>query len=140
MLDLSSLGKCVSSLQRALRYYDRRMESANEVSSDEREILISAIVQNFEFTYEMCWKFMRRWLEINLGIGTTAGATRKQIFRLAFESLLILDVDSWFVFHELRNLTSHTYDMEVAMEICSGAAGFAVEAAALLEALEKRND
>jgi hypothetical protein len=30
--------------------------------------------------------------------------------------------------------------MEVAMEICSGAAGFAVEAAALLEALEKRND
>jgi len=140
MLDLSSLRKCVSSLQRALRYYEKRMEAQKDISADEMEILVSAIVQNFEFTYEMCWKFMRRWLDINLGVGTTSGATRKQLFRYAFESHLIQNVESWFSFHELRNLTSHTYDMEVAKEICRGAVGFSAEASALLEALEKRND
>jgi len=140
MLDLTSLEKCVSSLQRALRFFERRCEDSNPPSQDERDLLLSGVVQNFEFTYEMSWKFMQRWLEFNLGVGTTSGTTRKQLFRLAFESRLIGDVEAWFAFHELRNLTSHTYDPEVAEEIRKGAEGFAIEAVGLLEALRERND
>ena len=140
MLELSSFEKSVSSMQRALRYFETRMLDEDSVSPEEREILVCGVVQNFEFTYEVCWKFMRRWLEANLGIGTTSAATRKQLFRLAFESQLIRDVDAWFRYHELRNLTSHTYDMKIALEICSEAQGFVKDAADLLDAIEKRND
>jgi nucleotidyltransferase substrate binding protein (TIGR01987 family) len=140
MLELSSFEKSVSSMQRALRYFEARMQEEGSVSPEERELLVCGIVQNFEFTYEACWKYMRRWLETNLGTGTTSTATRKQLFRLAFESQLIRDVDAWFRYHELRNLTSHTYDMKIAQEICSEANSFVKDAADLLEAIEKRND
>ncbi len=62
---------------------------------------------------------MRRWLEGNLSPGSTPGLMRKQLFRLAAEECLITDVEAWFRYHELRNLTSHTYDSEVAAEPCA---------------------
>ena len=42
--------------------------------------------------------------------------------------------------HETRNLTSHTYEPEIAEMVYGAAHDFARDAQALLEALETRND
>jgi nucleotidyltransferase substrate binding protein (TIGR01987 family) len=140
MLDLTSLDKAVSALERTIRFIADRKTALAGMQKEEREIYTSAVVQHFEFTYELCWKFMRRWLEGNLSPGSTPGLTRKQLFRLAAEERLIADVEAWFRYHELRNLTSHTYDSEVAAEIYVAATPFALAARELLTSLEARND
>ena len=140
MLDLTSLTDAVSALERTLRFISGRKPAFADLQKEEQDIYTSAVVQHFEFTYELCWKFMRRWLENNLSPGSTGGLTRKQLFRIAAEERLIEDVEAWFRYHELRNLTSHTYNNSIANEILDAASPFSLASRALLTALEARND
>ncbi len=139
MLDLSSLRKAVLSIERALSFASERLAISN-ISVEEKEVIQAGVIQNFEFTYELCWKFMKRWLELNLVPGLLDGASRKELFRNALEQKLISDFFSWVRYHELRNLTSHTYNREVADEIYSITSHFLEDATYLLKALEARND
>lgn len=139
MLDLSSLQKACASLERGLNYATDRF-SSGLVNSDEAEILKAAVIQNFEFTYELCWKFMKRWVDVNYSESMTAGLSRRQLFRLAIENRLMDDFDRWLRYHELRNLTSHTYDRDVADEIFEAAGDFLKDAVDLLGRLEAKND
>jgi len=133
-LDLGSLKKAVDSLDRALAV---ALGSRNPAQD---EVIRAGVIQNFEFTYELCWKFMKRWLEFNAGGSAVDGATRKELFRLAAESRLITGVENWFRYHAARNETAQTYDPAKAAEIYSLAAPFAADARKLLQVLERRND
>lgn len=93
ILDLSNLRKAIASLDRALGFANHRMNEKN-LQQDEIEVLKAAIIQNFEFTYELCWEFMKRWLETNLTPGLIEGVSRRQLFRYAAENRLILDIDT----------------------------------------------
>lgn len=138
-LDLTSLTEAVASLGSALEVADHFINSG-KFSKKEIEVVKAGVIQNFEFTYELCWKFMKRWLDVNHSESFTAGITRKQLFRHAAENLLIEDFDRWLAYHELRNKTSHTYDELIAMEIFSSARQFHNDASAFLSAIVKRND
>src|SRR3989339_681433 len=118
-LDLSSLKKAVDSLDRAIKV---AVGSRNPVQD---EVIRAGVIQNFEFTYELCWKFMKRWLELNGGGASIDGSTRKELFRLAAESRLITGVENWFRYHTARNETAHTYDPTKAAEIYSLVGPFA---------------
>jgi len=133
-LDLSSLKKAVDSLDRAIKV------AGESKDTRQAEVIRAGVIQNFEFTYELCWKFMKRWLELNAGASTVDGSTRKELFRLAAESRLITGVENWFKYHAARNETAHTYDPAKAAEIFALAAPFAKAARSLLKVLEKRND
>lgn len=133
-LDLSSLKKAVDSLDRAIKV------AGGSNNFDQVEVIRAGVIQNFEFTYELCWKFMKRWLELNAGAAAADGSTRKELFRLAAESRLITGVENWFKYHAARNETAHTYDPAKAAEIFALAAPFAIDARSLLKALEERND
>jgi len=137
-LDLSSLRKAVGSLQRALKVASSQV--GGKVATDNEEVIRAGVIQNFEFTYELCWKFLKRWLEKNAGGPEIDGVTRKELFRMAAESRLITDVARWFQYNAARNETSHTYDPVKADEIFATAKLFAADAEALLRELEKRND
>ena len=137
-LDLSSLQKAVSSLQRAIKVANRMIKG--EVDTDEEEVIRAGVIQNFEFTYELSWKFIKRWLEENVSGGATDGLTRKELFRLAAESQLIDDVEAWFGYHDARNDTAHTYDHKKAGEVYDAAVRFIKDAQSLLKILEARND
>ncbi len=138
-LELSSLKKAVRSMDRAWNFVNARFGSGS-ATEDEKEVLKAAVIQNFEFTYELCWKFMKRWLEVNLTPGMMAGITRKQLFRYALENCLIADFDAWVKYHELRNKTSHVYDSNNANEIFDKSESFLNDAKDFLNALEERND
>lgn len=137
-LDLSSLQKAVGSLGRAAKVAG--MTTKGEAGADQEEVIRAGVIQNFEFTYELCWKFMQRWLEIN-AVGHIADRlTMKELFRLAAERQLIQDVESWFEYHKARNKTSYVYDMRVAEDVYKTSIRFLADAEALLKTLEERND
>ncbi len=108
-LDLTSMRKAIASLEAVLERAndDALMSSLDDVT---RMGLRSGAIQNFEFTYELCWKFIKRMLEENLGSSYVDGVSRRELFRLAAESRLIDDVNLWMDYHHARNETSHTYD------------------------------
>lgn len=139
MLELTSLKKAFTSLEKSTKVAQIKM--ADETADiDEVETIKAGVIQNFEFTYELCWKLMKRWLEMNLSPGLMEGVTRKQLFRYAAENFLVKDFDAWMLYHELRNKTADTYDSEVANEIFNNTGMFLKHTEEFLKALEVRND
>ncbi len=139
MLELSSLEKAIYSFTRAVRVCKQKIAEEN-IPQDELETIKAGVIQNFEFTYELCWKFMKRWIEQNISNIAADGVTRRELFRMSAENLLIDDVDEWMQYHQARNLTSHIYDAIVAEDVLASALRFLPVAESLKESLEKRND
>jgi len=138
-LDLSSLRKAVESLEKTLKVANDS-QFMSQLSNDQANAIRSGVIQNFEFTYELCWKFMKRWLEVNIGASSAEGVARRELFRISAEHRLISDVDEWMEYHDARNDTSHTYDESRAIEIFEIANPFSLDARKLLETLGKKND
>jgi nucleotidyltransferase substrate binding protein (TIGR01987 family) len=141
MLDLTAFNKATKSLKESIEVTEQ-MQSAQHLSADDPlfKTLRAGVIQNFEFTYELGWKFMKRWLAINLGKTAVEGLSRRALYRLAFEYQLINSVDEWMLFHQARNETSHTYDEQTAQEIFGVAKGFLDHANALYRQLQLKND
>lgn len=137
-LDLSSLKKAIASLKNALNV--AIPASLEAMPEDQQEVIKAGVIQNFEFTYELCWKFMKRWLEVNIGTAYVEGVTRRELFRLSVKNKLIKDVDQWMEYHDARNETSHTYDQDTADDIFQVAQTFFSDAFELLQVLEEKND
>jgi nucleotidyltransferase substrate binding protein (TIGR01987 family) len=138
-LDLSSLKKAIGSFERVLNVASRAEKTAKP-NDDLVEAVKAGVIQNFEFTYELCWKFMKRWMEINFGASYAEGVARRELFRLACENRLIDDVELWMDFHAARNQTSHTYDEQTAEDVFETATTFLGQAQKFLNAIEHRND
>ena len=74
------------------------------------EMVKMALIQAFEFTFELAWKTMKDYLESE-GFDKMAGS--KDVIRTAFQAELIEDAEAWLNCIEKRNTASHTYDEEV---------------------------
>ncbi len=123
ILDLSSLEKAVSSLYAAIKdSHDKTFISLLQLS--QKKLMMSGVVRNFESIYELCWKFIKRWLDYNLGSSNIDGATRRELFRLAAEHQQIQSVDDWMFFFTKRAIKHHTYNEDTAQEICQSAEKF----------------
>ena len=101
--------------------------------------LRAGLIKHFEFTYELSWKAMQRWVRDSVGGSVDAMYTRLDVFRRAGEAGLIADVERWIAHHRARNLTSHTYRQETADQVLAAVPGFLEDARALLLALESRD-
>ena len=98
------------------------------------DIIRDGTIQRFEYTYELAWKMLRRHFEWRGDTGM-AGMPRKDVFREAARSGLILDPVKWFVYNEARNSTSHDYDRSKAEKTYGLVRQFAVDARYLLDQL-----
>jgi nucleotidyltransferase substrate binding protein (TIGR01987 family) len=129
-LDFSSLKKAVYSLERAL-------QRAHSAPQDEE--LRDAVIQRFECTYELCWKMLKRQLELEAPSPTEIdGLSFRDLLREAAQRGIIKDIERWMDYRELRNLTTHTYDEQKAQDVYQAAANFHRDALTLLEFLERR--
>ena len=139
-LDLSSLQKAIVSLEKTIKVAENK-EYAAKIDEDAINAIKSGVIQNFEFTYELCWKFMRRWLKENADVEEAEyPRTRKELFRLAARFGLIKEPLSWFSYSDARNLTSHTYDEDKAETVYKTALDFIKDAKYLMERLQEHND
>ena len=77
------------------------------------EAVEMALIQAFEFTYELAWNTMKDYLEFE-GFDNLAGS--KQVIRTAFQAGLIEDAEGWLNAVQKRNIASHTYDENVLSE------------------------
>lgn len=139
LLELDSLRKAINSLQAVLGKADDEALSMR-IDDITRYAIKAGAIQNFEFTYELCWKFMKRWLENTIGNTYVDGVSRRELYRIAAEHRLIDDVDQWMIYHKARNITSHTYNEDRAEEVFQIAKIFAADAEKLLRQIEAHND
>lgn len=137
--DLTALEKALTSF---LRLYARVADEEFISQQDDvvRLGLEAGLIQNFEFTYELSWKAIKRWLENNISPDAADGVTRRELFRMAAESLLIPNVAAWMTYHAARNQTSHRYGEDMAQEVMQVMGDFGRSAQQLLTQLQQRND
>lgn len=103
------------------------------VNEPENKVIRDAVIQRFEYTFELSWKTLKRYFELN---NKLREENVKNIFREAGKQGLIESVEQWFGFLHARNLTSHTYSEKVAVHVYSQAKMFAPQARLLLRRLE----
>ena len=96
------LEKALNALQRII-----------EMPIDEERAYIDAAIQRFEFTIELFWKLLKRIIA-NHGVQVTYP---KDIRKEAYAGKLIDDETIWRKMLEDRNLTSHTYNEELADDV-----------------------
>ena len=137
-LELTALVRAVQALENAISVW-RKKQADPDVPDRELEVIRAGVIQSFEFTYELCWKFMKRWLEENYGSTYVDGVPRRELFRLAAENRLLTDVDRWMDYHQARNRTSHIYDPMVAEIVLVEALALLPDALDVLQRLEARN-
>ena len=139
-LELDSLRKAVESLERTLNVANDR-NFITELNPDQIDAIKAGVIQNFEVTYELCWKYIQRWLRHNISAeDADYPRTRKEFFRMAARYGLIDDPLAWFTYGDARNISSHIYDEQKAESVYETALRFITDAKFLLERLEERND
>jgi len=77
------------------------------------DIYLDLLVKRFEFTYEMAWKALKRYLDF-LGI---EAKNPREVFKEAYSQQVIKNEEVWLDMIEQRNLTSHIYDEFQILEI-----------------------
>jgi nucleotidyltransferase substrate binding protein (TIGR01987 family) len=101
-----------SSYKKALGQFGKAIELYNERELSELER--QGLIQAFEFTQELSWKVMKDYF---LEQGNTDITGAKDAFRVAFQVGLIEDGEHWMNMIKSRNLSSHTYNENIAEEI-----------------------
>lgn len=110
-INLDPLSKAISSLEKAIQ-------------QPKDEFIRDAVIQRFEYTFELAWKMLKRYFDWNQSLKEY---NIKNLFREAAKQKIIINLDSWFSFHEARNITTHTYDEVKADEIYELAKDFLSE-------------
>ena len=132
ILDLTSFEKALKSLDEVINVYNA--DKTNLITRD-------SMIQRFEYTYSISLKMLKRYIEMNALIPeNTETLTFNPLIRQANKmGLLKSNLEKWDDYRQKRNLTSHTYNEEAALEVVSIIEGFASEARFLMEKLAKRD-
>jgi nucleotidyltransferase substrate binding protein (TIGR01987 family) len=81
---------------------------------DLSELEQQGLVKGFEFTHELAWNVLKDYLEEQGFVGIIGS---KNAARGAFKNGLIEDSEAWMAMIEARNLSSHTYNEDVAAKV-----------------------
>ena len=109
-LDFTALENTINRLGEALKRYER--EKTDDVVRD-------AVIQRFEFTYSIALKTLRKYfIERAFVIDDVNNLSFNEMIRIASKlNLIKSDLEKWTQYSTMRNLTSHTYDEEIALKV-----------------------
>ena len=96
-----------------LRAIERLREALAE---NENDLIRDAVIQRFEFTFEMAWRVLFRLLTAR---GDRVAQQSSAVLQTAFTALLLDDPVLWDRIRIARNQTSHTYDEAKAIEVAA---------------------
>ena len=106
--------QCFDNYQRALQTLSRAVALSAERPLSELEQ--QGLVQVFEFTHELAWNMLKDFLEAQ-GIAGLIGS--RDAIRTAFKNGLIQEGETWMEMIKARNLSSHTYQLELANRLAA---------------------
>ncbi len=98
------------------------------------DVFLDLAVKRFEFTYEMSWKAIKRYLDY---IGISASSPRA-CFKEAFSQGLLADEQIWLEMIESRNLSSHIYSQDEVSGILMRLDDYKAAFDRLLQRLEEK--
>lgn len=91
----------------------KSLETALLKPMDADDLYLDATIQRFEFSIELLWKLLKLLLA-EKGVEVVYP---KDVLRESFAGKLIDDEQMWLAMLRDRNLTSHTYNEELAISI-----------------------
>ena len=100
--------------QRALQTLSRAVALSAERPLSELEQ--QGLIQGFEFTHELAWNMLKDFLE-EQGIAGLIGS--RDAIRTAFKNGLLQEGETWMEMIKARNLSSHTYQLELANRLAA---------------------
>ena len=130
-LDIRSLENAVLRLAEGLTRYKQ----------DTSDLQIrDGLIQRFEFTYDLCWKMLKRYLEMESALTDNFDTMNlADLIRIGSEhGLLAGDWPVWRQYRALRNMTSHTYDEAKALDVVAHIPAFLADAVFLRDQLRRR--
>ncbi|MXZ38890.1 MAG: nucleotidyltransferase [Holophagales bacterium] len=138
-LDLTAINDAIAQLEEALEYH------GSEVAARDPALklhLRAAAIQAFEFTYELSFKMIKRYLEqASENPALFDEMSFSAIMRDAFQrGLLRSELASWKEYRKLRGTTSHTYDEDKARVVFESVPAFLREARYVRDQLRRRNE
>ena len=94
----------------------KQLTAAVELSAQREftQLEKQGVIQGFEFVHELAWNVLKDLLEFE-GIQGIVGS--RGTVREAFKRGLLVDGELWLDMIDKRNLTSHTYNAELAQEM-----------------------
>ena len=128
---LTSFERAINSLKEAILEYNK--DKNNSFVRD-------SVIQRFEYTYELSIKMLKRYLE-------SISSSKNEIDMMSFndiirkaniKGLLNGNLETWQKYREMRNITSHTYEEEKALEVISIVNNFLYDSEFLLNNLKKK--
>ena len=110
------------------------------VENENDDIVRDSVIQRFEFTYSIALKTLKKYFEgVAFVMEDVQQMTFNQVIRVANQlDLLHFELDKWTEFRQMRNLTSHTYDEEVARKDVAVVPDFCEEVGYLLKQLRSK--
>jgi nucleotidyltransferase substrate binding protein (TIGR01987 family) len=136
-IDFSPSEKALSQLEKSISFLRSDMAARND---DLHEQFRAAVIQAFEFTYELAVKMIRRQLEqIVANPSELREMNFMELIRTAHEAGLVREAVPYKIYREKRNITSHTYDACTAEGILAIVDDFAGDMRFVLEELRRRN-
>ncbi len=97
--------------------FDRALARLHEaLVENETPLVRDALIQRFEFTFEMAWLSLFDFLAWK---GERVAKQAWAVLPVAFQALLIEDAQLWDEVRISRNQTSHTYDEAKAIVVAA---------------------
>ncbi|HEX4069419.1 MAG TPA: HI0074 family nucleotidyltransferase substrate-binding subunit [Candidatus Babeliales bacterium] len=81
-----------------------------------KEAFRDSAIKRFELSYELFWKYLREYIGISQGV---FGDSPRKVFDLCFQYSISNADETQLLFNMIksRNLTTHTYDVNLANEM-----------------------
>lgn len=130
--NITALENAEKRLQEMLARYNKEHED---------EAVRDSVIQRFEFTYSIALKTLRKYfIERAFVLEEVNQMSFNEMIRTASQlNLLVSNLEKWAVYREMRNMTSHTYDEEIALQVVSIIPDFSKEIAYLITRLKESN-
>ncbi len=109
-LDISKLALCLKALEECYSEYTKNNDSRM------KEFLEDACVKRFEFSLEISWKTMKRFLKLEYSKNDTE-LTMNNIFRFMEHYGFVKSWTRWRTYYTERNNTAHEYDQKKARSL-----------------------
>lgn len=116
--DMSEIGNQDIRWKQRFQNYEKafhRLSRAINVvkATPDDDLLQSGLVQTYEYTFELAWKTLKDYLELE---GFILRSPRETI-RQGFQSGYITNAENWLQALSDRNLTVHIYDDEIISRV-----------------------
>jgi nucleotidyltransferase substrate binding protein (TIGR01987 family) len=137
MIDITPLERAIEQLETSMQY--TRSDLAKQDAGIAKQFRAAAI-QAFEFTYELSYRMLKRYLqEIEANPEDVDQFNFQDLIRLGFEKGLLRNSwDEWQAYRKARGTTSHIYNEDLAEKVFGVLPKFLTEAKYLRDQINNR--